>query len=97
MINNYDNQDFTGQDLSDRTDMDGLTITGSCFSHEKPDSQCLPANLTGATFVHCNLDNIFIPVGNTAFECSARRFMAMEDGQDWEVDANNNPIKLLGT
>ena len=96
-MNDYDNQDFTGWNLSDRTDMDGLTITGSCFSHEKPHSHCLPENLTGVTFIHCNLMNVFIPPGNTAIECQTQHYLVQADGQDWEVDENNNPIKILGS
>jgi hypothetical protein len=94
---NYDNQDFTGWDLSDRTDMDGLTITGTCLSQSAPDTHCLPETLSGVTFVHCNLMNVYIPDGNTVIDCQTQRYLVQPDGQDWEVDSDNNPIKILGT
>lgn len=98
-MNDYDDMDCTGWDLSDHTDMNGLTIHGMCLSHEKPNSHCLPADLTGVTFIACNLDNVYVPPKNIIDpSCSVRRFMANPiDGQDWEVDANNNLIKILGT
>lgn len=94
-MNEYDNQDMTGWDLSDRKDMSGLTITGLCLSHEKPEANVLPPDLTGTTFIHCNLDNVFISPGNMLIESSNRMFKCMEDGQDWLVDDNGNPIALL--
>lgn len=94
----YSNKDFTGQDLSNRDDMDGLTIEGSCFSHEKPNSECFPSNLSGVIFRNCNLDNCKIPDGNVLENCSHRFFQAQEDSQDWELDpATLQPIKILGT
>lgn len=98
-MNDYDDADFTGQDLTDRTDMNGLTIHGMCLSHEKPDSHCLPEDLNGITFLACNLDNVYIPPGNTVDStCSTRRFMNNpDDNLDWEVDADNHFIKILGT
>lgn len=96
-MSDYDDKDCTGWDLSDRADMDGLTIHGLCLSNESPDAKVLPPNLTGVTFIACNLDNIFIPDGNTLINCANRRFKVQDDGQDWEIDKNNKPIKLLGT
>ncbi len=93
----YDDKDHTGHDLSDRTDMDGLTIHGLCLSHETPDARVLPPSLRGTTFIACNLDNVLIPDGNTLINCSNRRFKIQDDGQDWEIDENDNPIKILGT
>jgi hypothetical protein len=83
----YDNKDFTGHDLSDRKDMDNLTITGLCLSNETPNAFVLPPNLKGVTFVDCNLDNVFIPVGNVMVRGSNRRFKVQEDGEDWIIDA----------
>lgn len=82
---NYSNKDFTGWDLSNRLDMNNLTITGSCFSQEVPNSNILPATLIGTTFINCNLDNVFIPIGNNIVACSVRKFFVQNDGEDWEV------------
>lgn len=88
----YSNKDFTGQDLTMRTDMSGIIIEGSCFSHETPNSDCFPPDMTGTTFVDSNLDNCIIPPGNVLVRGSNRRFEAQEDGKDYIVDQNNEPV-----
>jgi hypothetical protein len=94
----YSEQDMTGWDLSGRTDMSGITIHGLCLSHEKPEANVLPADLTGTTFIACNLDNVYVPLGNTLIDCSNRMFKANpDDAHDWEVDVDGNFTKLLGT
>lgn len=92
----YTNCDYTGWDLSGCTDMSGRTIEGMCLSQCTPRA-VLPADLTGTTFVDCNLDNVVVPEGNTLIRTANRRYLAQEDGNDWEVDENDNPIKILGT
>lgn len=95
-MSDYDDQDMTGHDLSGRTDMSGLTIHGLCLSHEKPEAQVLPSDLTGTTFIACNLDNVLVPPGNTLINCSNRMFQANpDDGQDWLVDSDGNFLSLL--
>ena len=79
----YSHKDFTGRFLGERTDMNGLTIKGSCFSQEKPDTHCFPEDMTGVTFEYCNLDNCFIPAGNTVVEGSQRRYEVQNDGNEW--------------
>ena len=91
----YSNKDFTGQDLSNRTDMNGLVIENSCFSQETPDREIFPKDLTGCTFIDCNLDNVFIPEGNKLENCSTRRFKAQDDGKDWIIDEDGKTIKTL--
>ena len=91
---NYSDKDMTGFDLTDRTDMSGIVIHGLCLSHEKP-ADCLPSNLTGTTFIACNLDNVRIPVGNTLMGCSHRMFEVQSDGKDWLIDDEGKPISLL--
>lgn len=86
--------DYTGQLLTDET-AEGV-IEASCFSQERPDSRIFPEGMTGVTFLRCNLDNVFIPEGNTVEGGSQRRFMVQEDGYDWLVDENNNPIARIG-
>lgn len=91
----YSQKDFTGWDLSGRKDMDGITIYGSNFSQETPDAITLPANLSGATFLNCNLDNVFIPPGNVVTGGSQKRFKAQNDLADWIVDSHNVPIEPI--
>lgn len=68
-----------------------IVIYGSCFSQETPDIHIFPENLTGVTFIKCNLENVFIPIGNTIIDCSQRRFFVQNDKNDWLIDINNNP------
>lgn len=91
----YSNKDFTGHDLSDRTDMSGLLIENSCFSNETPDAHIFPENMTGTTFRYCNLDNIFIPDGNIVEECSTRRFKIQNDGEDWLICSEGTPLEPI--
>jgi len=92
----YSFNDFTGANLSGKTDMFDIEIRSSCFSQEKPDSNIFPQNMSGVTFINCNLDNCIIPAGNAVIDCSQRRFKAQDDGFDWLIDKNNNPIERLG-
>ena len=91
----YDAKDFTGRLMTDKTDLNGKTIEGACFSQEKPDTHIFPENMTGVTFKNCNLDNVFIPEGNTLIACSNRRFKAQTDGEDWLVGVDGKPISPL--
>lgn len=90
----YSHKDFTGQILTANEDMNGQTITGSCFAQEAPDTAVFPADLNGVTFISCNLDNCTVPDGNTVIGGNQRRIMTI-DGVDWLVDADNNPISEL--
>lgn len=80
------NKDMTGWDLSLRNDLNGKIIYNSCLSNETPDAVVLPANLSGAKFVACNLDNVLIPPGNEVVDCLTRRFQVQNDGEDWFLE-----------
>lgn len=97
MASAYDNMNYAGWDLSDRTDMNGLTIEGLCLCNSLPNAKVLPADLTGTTFTYCNLDNVYIPPGNTVDQfCSTRLFQTQNDGQDWLLDPNTlKPVSPL--
>lgn len=88
-------KDFTGRNLRNEKIEPGETIEASCFSQEKPDTHVFPDDMTGVTFLRCNLDNVFIPEGNLMIDCRQRRFLVQNDGNDWEVDENNLPVQLL--
>ena len=91
----YSFKDLTGRDLSNEKDMNGLVIYGSCLSHETPDAEILPSELTGTTFIKCNLSNVFVPNGNTVIDCNIKRFKVQNDLRDWEIDSENKPVKVL--
>ena len=87
-------QDFTGHDLSKRTDLTNLVIYGACLSQEIPDRQIFPIAMRDVTFIKCNLDNCFIPPGNTVIQCSQNRFKAQPDGKDWDINILGQPTKV---
>lgn len=91
----YSLKDFTNQTLLDATDLNGITIYGSCFSKEFPDTRVFPDNMTGVTFYNSNLDNVLIPPGNTVIGGSRRKFKAQNDMRDWILDGTGKPTKLV--
>lgn len=90
----YSFKDFTNRSLADRV-IRNTVVYGSCFLHETPDSVTFAANMSGVTFIKCNLDNVIIPAGNTIISCSQRRFKVQNDLRDWEVSALNVPLSLI--
>lgn len=86
-------QDFTGDNFRnvDPTLLNGRTIKGTCFSQELPGNsrnkvKIFPENMTGVTFVDCNLDNVEIPAGNTVIGGTNKTFKVQSDGHDWEIE-----------
>jgi hypothetical protein len=89
----YSDKDMTGWDLSDRTNMSGTVIHGLCLSNETPDAQVLPPDLTGTTFLLCNLCNVLIPPGNQVIDCQTTRFEVQNDLRDWKLDEDDSPVE----
>ena len=106
MLLHYNNQDhdydeqwsfknFTNLNCPDLPD--GITVYASSFYWEQPDYHTFRDDLKGVTFIKCNLDNIYIPPGNTVIDCHCRRFCCQADGNDWVLDKANKPtIPLMG-
>lgn len=101
----YSWKDYTGKSLQDATDLEGITIFGSCFSQELPATEMkgnvkvFPEILKKITFINCNLDNVKInkPTWVT-MGCSERNFKVKKDinGKDlgdWLIDENGIRIK----
>lgn len=91
----YSFKSLMNRSHTDETDMSNLIIYMSSLYNEQPDSRIFPSGMTGTTFINCNLDNLIIPPGNTVIGGSHIRFKAQEDGFDWELDQNNQPIRKL--
>lgn len=93
-----DYQDFTGWTFADRPEYSftDKTVTGSCFSQEKPDSVVFAPGTKNVRFIKCNLDNVALPPGSIiGAACSQRRFVVQNDLRDWEVDLSNVPVKVM--
>lgn len=92
----FSSRDYTNLILDDVGPyMNEEIIRGACFSQQNPDTKVFPDEMSGVTFVNCNLDNCVIPEGNTLIDCSNRRFKVQNDLNDWEIDKNNNPVRLV--
>ena len=103
------NQKYSYKDFRDMNflDIDAVEfsdtiIVGTCFSQtlwykNKPRRvKIFPDDITGVIFKECNLDNVYIPPGNTVDGGTNKFFKTMEDGQFWILDENNRkPIAPL--
>ncbi len=78
-----------------KASIDGLTIYSTSFYQESLDVDVFPAGVKNVTLAFCNLDNVVIPSGVTLIQCSTRRLQVQNDLRDWEVDAQNRPVRLV--
>ena len=93
------NEEWSFKNFSNRPVPDipsNITVYCTQFYHEIPDSFTFPATMTGVRFVKCNLDNVIVPAENVITECSQKRFRVQNDGNDWEINEFNKPVKYLG-
>ena len=74
---------------------DGTVVYASTFHQEEPDTIVFRPDMTGVYFVRCNLNNVFIPPGNTIRDSSQRRYRVQNDLRDWEIDSQNRPTRLI--
>ncbi len=102
----YSFKDFSGQDFGGLlADEFRDEIKGSCFAQEVahgatiPDGgvRIFPAGMTGVTFTRCNLDNVYVPLGNTVSgSCAHRYVQAQNDREDWVLNkATKTPLKPI--
>lgn len=99
----YSFKDFTGASLRDVPveELNSSIIMGSCFYQEnKPDTKVFSDDMRGVVFKRCNLNNVYIPPGNTVVlegpdKCSNERIKEQNDWEMWVVDENMNPIEPL--
>lgn len=74
---------------------DGMNVYHSDFSKEIADIHIFRDDMKGVTFYNCNLDNIFIPEGNTLIGCTNDRMARQNDYRDWYIDEEDKPVKLV--
>lgn len=72
----------------------GSIVCRASLNQEKLDSHLFSDDMVGVIFIEGNLDNVFIPIGNTLIGTSHLRIMTIE-GIDWVVNENNEPLRQL--
>jgi hypothetical protein len=90
----YSLKDFTTETLLTATDMEGITIFGSCFSKEIPDTKVFP-DVKELTLVNCNLDNVYLKKEWVVIGWTPKRFLIQNDWMAWIVDEDNKPIEPI--
>ena len=89
-------KDFTNKNLRDIKIIPGTVIYASVFYQEnKPDEHIFPEDMAGVSFYNCNLDNVYIPLGNTIIGGTHKKMMVQNDLRDWEIDKDSKPIKVM--
>ncbi len=63
------------------------------FSQGSPDTHIFPEDMTGAVFINCNLDNVFLPEGNTVIGGTKKKFRVQNDGRDWYLNEQDQPTR----
>ncbi len=103
----YSFKDFTHQSFKDAKDLkSGTVIYASVFYQEadekatkKEDIQkhIFPETMIGVTFVNCDLNNVFIPSGNTVIDIAERTKLikVQNDRSDWYLNDDLTPKEPL--
>ncbi len=94
----FSRRDFTGRRFLnvDPAKFSDSTIVGTCFAHERPDTDVFPVGVSNIVFAKCNLDNVIIPATCTVLRtCSIRRHETQNDGYPWVVDGGGSPVEPL--
>lgn len=108
MNKKYSFGDFLNQNFKSRpaNEFDNSEIIGSCFYQEVTYGNTLPVtgidifpdDMTGVIFKRCNLDNVYIPAGNTVesdkgVDSSTKQIMADDEGLDCLVKNNAGTLE----
>lgn len=91
------NSTFVAADLSEY-DFSNKTVYASIFAKQEPTEFIFAPGTQNVTFVCCQLDNAILPNFVTVVNpgCGSHRmYKTMEDGQDWIIDEQGNPVRLL--
>ena len=98
------NQSFKG---SPAEEFNNTVIVGSCFHQEASEDaitlreiekDIFPAGMHGVTFRRCNLDNVFIPLGNIIWDegwekCTHKKIKLQNDWRYWILGEDLKPIE----
>jgi len=95
----YSYKDFMGGSLRNVKveELNNTVIVGSCFYREGvPNCKVFPDDMVGVTFRSCNLDNVFVPLGNIVEKsCCHRNIKDQNDWEDWILDKDLKPIEPM--
>ena len=94
----YSYKDFMHKSFRDVSaqEFNGTVIVGSCFYQEgKPNTAIFPNGMVGVTFRNCNLDNVYIPAGNTVEGGTHKKIRVMNDLDDWILDKDLKPVEPI--
>lgn len=101
----YSNQAYPYHGLSFKSvkaeEFNNTLIKSSCFYQEwrKGDEEVVkdifPDGMTGVVFKNCNLDNVYVPLGNTMIECTNKKVKVQNDWDDWILDESLNPVEPI--
>ena len=97
----YQAYPYHGLSFKDRpaAEFNNTTIIGSCFYQEwvEGDAEVVkdifPDGITGVTFENCNLDNVFIPAGNTVKGGTNNKIKVQNDWADWKLNDSLEPVE----
>jgi hypothetical protein len=93
----YSHKDFTDQIFThtDLSEWNNTEIIGSCFYNQIPLTKVFPSEIKNVKFIGCNLNNIIIPDGCTVEGGCHILIQVQNDGEDWILDKDLNPIEPL--
>lgn len=91
----YSYKSFKASDLTTEAavDFNNSEIIGASFYQRTPYSDVFPSNITGVTFIKCNLDNCNIPAGATVSGGTNKHILKQNDCEYWVVDTNLDPVE----
>lgn len=74
---------------------EGTIVCRASLGSELPDTKKFSDVMRGVTFVEGNLDNVFIPIGNTVIGITPKKFKVQNDLRDWTIDSQGMPLNVL--
>jgi len=94
----YSHQDFTNIVMTDADtkELNNTIIRNSCFYQDGViNRHIFPEDMTGVIFEDCNLDNVFVPEGNTIKGGTHKNILIQNDGSDWVLDNAAKPVEPM--
>lgn len=99
MNDKYSFKNFTNQDLSKEKDLKNINIYSStfyqqCGLNDTPGwRHIFPEDMKGVTFYNCDLNNVYVPPGNTIIDPCGRHKLLKEqnDRTQWILNEDLSP------